>query len=64
VAGPSPSALVPENSLIMLPLAFAVPDGLPLVPVIVIAQTLIELLSELGYVCFIARLGRSRERIA
>ena len=45
----------------MLPLAFAAPDGLPLVPAIVVTQTLIELLSELGYVRCIARLGHSRE---
>jgi hypothetical protein len=34
--------------LVVLPLAFAVPDGLPSVPAIVVAQTLLELLSELG----------------
>ena len=50
-----------RNSLVVLPLAFAVPDGLPLVPAIVVTQTLIELLSELGYVRFIARLGRRRK---
>ncbi len=53
-----------RNSLVLLPLAFAVPDGLPLVPAIVVAQTLIELLSEVGYVRFIARLGRSQEGVA
>ena len=53
-----------RNSLVVLPLAFAVPDGLPLVPAIVVAQTLIELLSELGYIRVIARLGGSRERMA
>jgi ACR3 family arsenite transporter len=46
-----------RNSLVVLPLAFAVPDGLPLVPAIVVTQTLIELLSEQGYVRFIGRLG-------
>jgi predicted Na+-dependent transporter len=50
-----------RNSLVVLPLAFAVPDGLPLVPAIVVTQTLIELLSELGYVRFIARFGRPQE---
>ena len=53
-----------RNSLVVLPLAFAVPDGLPLVPAIVVTQTLIELLSELGYVRFIARLGRPQEGVA
>ena len=52
-----------RNSLVVLPLAFAVPDGLPLVPAIVVTQTLIELLSELGYVRFIARLDRPQESV-
>ena len=43
----------------------APPDPrLPLVPAIVVTQTLIELLSELGYVRFIARLGRPQEGVA
>lgn len=53
-----------RNSLVVLPLAFAVPDGLPLVPAVVVTQTLIELLSELGYVRFIARLGPPHEGMA
>ena len=53
-----------RNSLVVLPLAFAVPDGLPLVPAVVVTQTLIELLSKLGYVRFIARLGRPQEGLA
>ena len=53
-----------RNSLVVLPLAFAVPDGLPLVSAIVVTQTLIELLSELGYVRFIARFGRPQEGVA
>jgi ACR3 family arsenite transporter len=53
-----------RNSLVVLQLAFAVPDGLPLVPAIVVTQTLIELLSELGYVRLIARLGRPQQGVA
>ena len=54
-----------RNSLVVLPLAFAPPDGLPLVPAIVLTQqTLIELLSELGYVRFIARLGGPQQGVA
>lgn len=53
-----------RNSLVVLPLAFAVPDGLPLVPAIVVTQTLLELLSELGYVRLIARLGQSQKGVA
>jgi hypothetical protein len=34
------------------------------VPAIVVTQTLIELLSELGYVRFIARLGRPQDGVA
>lgn len=53
-----------RNSLVVLPLAFAVPDGLPLVPAIVVTQTLLELLSELGYIRLIARLGQSQQGVA
>lgn len=36
-----------RNSLVILPLAFAVPGGVPLVPALVVTQTMIELASEL-----------------
>jgi ACR3 family arsenite efflux pump ArsB len=45
-----------RNSLVILPLAFAVPGGVPLVPAVVVTQTLIELMSELIYVRWIPRL--------
>lgn len=48
-----------RNSLVVLPLAFAVPGAVPILPAIIITQTLIELVSELIYVRFIARLGNS-----
>lgn len=45
-----------RNSLVILPLAFAVPGGVPLVPAVVVTQTMIELMSELIYVRWIPRL--------
>ena len=45
-----------RNSLVILPLAFAVPGGVPLVPAVVVTQTMIELMSELAYVRWIPRL--------
>ena len=47
-----------RNSLVVLPLAFAVPGALPILPTVIVTQTLVELLAELIYVQFIARLGR------
>ena len=46
-----------RNSLVVLPLALAVPGAIPVLPAIVVTQTLVELLSELVYVRFLARLG-------
>lgn len=48
-----------RNSLVILPLAFAVPGGVPLVPAVVVTQTMIELVSELVYVRWIPRLSPS-----
>jgi ACR3 family arsenite efflux pump ArsB len=46
-----------RNSLVVLPLALAVPGAVPLLPAIIVAQTLVELVAELVYVRLIARLG-------
>ena len=46
-----------RNSLVVLPLAFAVPGAVPLLPAVIVTQTLIELLSELAYVRLMPRLG-------
>lgn len=46
-----------RNSLVVLPLALAVPGALPLLPAVIVTQTLVELLAELFYVRVIARLG-------
>lgn len=48
-----------RNSLVVLPLAFAVPGAVPLLPAVIVTQTLVELLSELVYVRVMPRLGRT-----
>lgn len=45
-----------RNSLVVLPLALAAPGAIPLLPAVIVAQTLVELLSELVYVRVIPRL--------
>ena len=50
-----------RNSLVVLPLALAVPGAMPILPAIIVAQTLVELASELVYIRVIARFG-STER--
>jgi len=49
-----------RNSLVILPLAFAVPAALPVLPAVIVTQTLVELLCELVYLRLIPLLGRSR----
>ncbi|MET3694172.1 ACR3 family arsenite efflux pump ArsB [Methylobacterium goesingense] len=46
-----------RNSLVILPLAFAVPGAVPLLPTVIVTQTLVELVSELIYIRLIPRLG-------
>lgn len=48
-----------RNSLVVLPLAFAVPGAVPVLPAIIVTQTLVELVSELVYVRVIAKLGNA-----
>jgi ACR3 family arsenite efflux pump ArsB len=50
-----------RNSLVVLPLALAVPGALPVLPAIIVTQTMVELLSELVYIRAIAKLGRFAE---
>lgn len=47
-----------RNSLVVLPIAFAVPGAVPVLPAIIVTQTLVELLGELAYVRFLTKLGR------
>lgn len=46
-----------RNSLVVLPLALAVPNAIPVLPAIIVAQTMVELISELVYIRAIAKLG-------
>ena len=46
-----------RNSLVVLPLALAVPGAIPVLPAVIVAQTLVELLSELFYVRWIPGFG-------
>ena len=46
-----------RNSLVVLPLALVVPGAVPLVPAIIVTQTLVELLAELIYIRLMPRLG-------
>ena len=47
-----------RNSLVVLPLALAVPGAVPVLPAVIVTQTLVELLAELVYVRWIASWGR------
>ncbi len=49
-----------RNSLVVLPLALAVPGAVPILPAIIVAQTLVELIAELVYVQIIPRFGAGR----
>lgn len=51
-----------RNSLVVLPLALAVPGALPVVPAVIVTQTLVELLAELIYIRVIPRLIRCGHR--
>lgn len=45
-----------RNSLVVLPLALAVPGAIPVLPAIIITQTMVELVSELVYIRLIPKL--------
>ena len=45
-----------RNSLVILPLALAVPGAIPVLPAVIVAQTLVELISELVYVRLVPKL--------
>lgn len=46
-----------RNSLVVLPLALTVPGAVPLLPAIILTQTLVELVSELVYIRVIGKMG-------
>lgn len=45
-----------RNSLVVLPLALSIPGAIPILPTIIVTQTLMELLSELVYIRLIPKL--------
>ena len=50
-----------RNSLVVLPLGLAIPGAVPLIPAVIVAQTLVELVGELIYVKLLPRLGPRAE---
>jgi ACR3 family arsenite efflux pump ArsB len=48
-----------RNSLVILPLALVVPGAFPVLPAVIVTQTLIELVAELMYIRVMPRLGRA-----
>ncbi|WP_346265422.1 arsenic resistance protein [Hydrogenophaga intermedia] len=50
-----------RNSLVVLPLALAVPGAIPVLPAIIVTQTMVELVASVIYMRLIPRLGAARE---
>ncbi|HLU00907.1 MAG TPA: arsenic resistance protein [Burkholderiaceae bacterium] len=48
-----------RNSLVMLPLALAVPGSSPILPAIIVTQTMVELVASVVYMRLMPRLGRA-----
>jgi len=46
-----------RNSLVVLPLALAVPGAIPVIPAVIVTQTVVELISELLYIRIFPRVG-------
>lgn len=51
-----------RNSLVVLPLGLAIPGAVPWVPAVIVAQTLVELVSELVYVRLAPAVGAATPR--
>lgn len=47
-----------RNSLVILPLALAVPNALPILPAVIVTQTFIELISEIIYIRIFTKLDK------
>src|SRR5690606_31077866 len=47
-----------RNSLVILPLALAVPGATPVLPAVIVTQTMVELLASLIYMRWMPQLGR------
>lgn len=50
-----------RNSLVVLPLALAVPGAIPVLPTVIVTQTLVELVAELIYIRIIPRIGKAHK---
>ena len=50
-----------RNSLVVLPLALAVPGAIPVLPAIIVTQTMVELLGELVYMRVMPKLGANHD---
>lgn len=50
-----------RNSLVVLPLGLAVPGAMPVLPAVIVTQTLVELVAELVYIRVLPHLGRRGE---
>ena len=48
-----------RNFLVVLPLAFAVPGAVPLLPAVIVAQTVVELVASLAYMRVMPRMGKT-----
>lgn len=46
-----------RNSLVVLPLALSVPGAIPILPAVIVMQTIVELVSELVYIRGLSKLG-------
>ena len=47
-----------RNSLVILPLALAVPNALPILPAVIVTQTFIELIAEIIYIRIFTKLDK------
>lgn len=50
-----------RNSLVVLPLALAAPGAIPVLPAVIVTQTLVELVAELIYIRVLPRMGKAHE---
>lgn len=53
-----------RNSLVVLPLALAVPGAIPVLPAVIVTQTLVELVAELAYIRALSRQGGQPPQLA
>lgn len=53
-----------RNSLVVLPLALAVPGAIPVLPAVIVTQTLVELVAELIYIRLVPKVFPQRESLA